>query len=152
MKPDRGDDVAAHSHCRADPLLRRAVLLRPNSAGARMGLAETLLSQNQPAAARKELEQVVRQWPEFGAAHARLAEVYMKAGLTAEASREKSLAAKFTAKTGSITDPGPKPGTPAPRLQLPRADGTGPLKVPCPGKPEVLVFGSYSCPNFRSAS
>jgi tetratricopeptide (TPR) repeat protein len=138
----------------AEALLRRAALLRPNSSEVRLALAEALIATNKAAEARKELEAAVRHWPEFGEAHARLAEVYTKAGLKAEASRERSLAARYTAKTGSITEAGPKPGTLAPRLQLARADGSGPVKVtsPEPGKPVVLVFGSYTCPNFRKAA
>lgn len=138
----------------AEPLLRRAALLRPNSPAVRLALAEVLIGKNQVAEARKELEAAVHQWPEFGAAHARLAQVYTKAGLQAAASRERLLAAKYTPKTGSITETGPKLGTLAPRLQLARADGTGPVKVtsPEPGKPVVLVFGSYTCPNFRKAA
>jgi len=138
----------------AEPFLRHAALLRPNAPAVRLALAEGLIGQNQTPEARKELEAAVRQWPEFGAAHARLAEVYTKAGLQAAASRERSLAAKYTAKTGSITETGPKRGTPAPRVQLARADGSGSVKVtsPEPGKPVVLVFGSYTCPNFRKAA
>ena len=141
-------------HAEAEPLLRRAALLRPNSPEVRLALAETLIGRNNAAEARKELEVAVRQWPEFGAAHARLAEVYTKAGLPAAASRERSLAARYTARTGSIAETGPRRGTLAPRLQLARADGAGPIQVtsPEPGKPVVLVFGSYTCPNFRKAA
>ncbi len=141
-------------YAEAEPLLRRAALLRPNSVEVLVALADGLIGQNQGAAARKELEAAVRQWPEFGAAHARLADVYTKAGLTAEASRERSLAARYTAKTSGITEAGPKLGTPAPRLQLARADGSGLVNATSPesGKPVVLVFGSYTCPNFRKAS
>jgi tetratricopeptide (TPR) repeat protein len=146
-------------YAEAEPLLRRAALLRPNSPAVRLALAEGLIGRNNTAEARKELEAAVRQWPEFGAAHARLAEVYTKAGLQAAASRERSLAARYTAAnatttSGSITETGPKLGTLAPRLQLARADGSGPVKVtsPEPGKPVVLVFGSYTCPNFRKAA
>jgi tetratricopeptide (TPR) repeat protein len=138
----------------AEPLLRHALLLRPNSNWAHLALAEAWIGRNQWADARKELESAVSQWPEFGPAHARLAAVYAKAGLKAEESREQALAVKYTPRSGGITETGPKPGTPAPRLQLPRSAGGGQVNLPSPepGKPSVLVFGSYTCPNFRKAA
>jgi tetratricopeptide (TPR) repeat protein len=138
----------------AEPLLRRAVLLHPASAEARLALGETLIAESKWADARTDLEQAIRQWPEFGAAHARLADVYLKTGMQNEAARERTLAAKYKLPETAKAQPGPKPGTPAPKLQLARTEGGGLLKVPNPepGKPTVLVFGSYSCPNFRTAA
>jgi tetratricopeptide (TPR) repeat protein len=138
----------------AEPLLRHAVLLRPNSNWAHLALAEAWMGKNQWADARKELETAVARWPEFGPAHARLAAVYAKAGLKTEASRQQALAAKYASQAEGITGTGPKPGTPAPRLQLARSAGSVAVNLPSPepGKPAVLVFGSYTCPNFRKAS
>jgi tetratricopeptide (TPR) repeat protein len=136
----------------ATPLLQRAVMLRPGSAEAHFALAEALLGEKKAQAARGELEATVRQWPEFGAAHARLAEVYSNAGLKAEAAREQTLAARYAVK--ATAPAGLRAGTLAPRFELARSDGNGKVKIngPAPGKPTVLVFGSYSCPNFRTAS
>jgi len=141
-------------YAEAEPLLRHAVLLRPNSNWAHLALAEAWIGNNQWAEARKELEAAVAKWPEFGEAHARLAAVYAKAGLKTEESRERALAAKYTPQTGGITETGPKPGTPAPRIQLARSAVSGAVNLPTPepGKPAVLVFGSYTCPNFRKAA
>jgi tetratricopeptide (TPR) repeat protein len=136
----------------AEPLLRRAVMLRPGSAAAHFALAEALLAEKKTPAARAELEATVRQWPEFGTAHQRLAELYTSAGLRTDAAREQALAAKYAVKVPAPT--GLRAGTLAPRFELARSDGTGKVKIngPLPGKPTVLVFGSYSCPNFRTAS
>ncbi|MES1257125.1 MAG: tetratricopeptide repeat protein [Acidobacteriota bacterium] len=138
----------------AEPYLKQAALLRPQSTGAHLGLAEALIAQSQWPAARAELEDMVRQWPEFGAAHARLADVYAKTGLQAEASRERTLAAKFAPKTAAPAQAGLKNGALAPRFRLPKSTGDGAVDVTSPekGKPTVLVFGSYSCPNFRKAA
>jgi hypothetical protein len=43
-------------------------------------------------------------------------------------------------------------GTAAPKFVLAKSDGGGSTAIPSPGKPTVLVFGSYTCPNFRKAS
>jgi tetratricopeptide (TPR) repeat protein len=135
----------------ADALLRRAVLLRPRSSGARLALADALIGEAKPADARVELERIVGQWPEFGDAHARLAGLYTAAGLEPQAKQERLLAAKYERQSA---DTGPAPGTMAPRFRLARSDGGGPVDVtsPAPGKPAVLVFGSYTCPNFRKAA
>ena len=138
----------------AEPVLRHAVLLRPNSSAAHLALAEAWIGTQKWADARKELETAVARWPEFGPAHARLAAVYAHTGLKTEESRELALAERYTPKTPGITDKGPQPGTPARRLQIARSAGTGQVNLPLPeaGKPAVLVFGSYTCPNFRKAA
>jgi tetratricopeptide (TPR) repeat protein len=138
----------------AESLLRRSVLLRPKSAGAHLALAEALIGQKRWPEARTELESTVREWPDLGAAHTRLADVYAKAGLRAEASRERQLGAKFAPVANTPVQPGPRPGTLAPALQLAKSDGTGSVQIqsPVPGKPAVVVFGSYTCPNFRNAA
>jgi tetratricopeptide (TPR) repeat protein len=138
----------------AEPLLRRAVLVRGQSAEARYALASNFQAEGKTDEARREFETIVKQWPEFGAAHARLAEVYERAGLPAEAAREKALAAKFGIPKTQPEPVGLQPGTPAPAFELARSGGKGRVSVPSPqpGRPTVLVFGSYSCPNFRGAA
>jgi tetratricopeptide (TPR) repeat protein len=136
----------------AEPLLHRAIMLRPGSAPAHLALAEALLAEKKIPAARAELEAAVRQWPEIAAAHAHLADIYTSVGVKADAAREQALATKYAPKP--VAAAGLQPGAPAPRFDLARSDGTGKVKIngPRPGKPTVLVFGSYSCPNFRTAS
>jgi tetratricopeptide (TPR) repeat protein len=130
----------------AEARLRRAAILRPKSAGAHLALAQALIANSKWAEARKELESTIRDWPEFGAAHAHLAEVYTKAGLKADAARENALGLKYAAKAAQ--QPGLQNGVLAPRIRLDNVEITGPEK----GKATVLVFGSYSCPNFRKAA
>jgi tetratricopeptide (TPR) repeat protein len=139
-------------YAEAEPLLRRAVLLRPKSGEARLALADALTGESQTDAARTTLEGIVHEWPEFGAAHARLAALYAKAGLKTDAAREQALATKFAPKEAAAQNGGPKNGEPAPRFQLAKSEGGGKLAVPVSGKPTVLVFGSYTCPNFRKAA
>lgn len=136
----------------AEPLLRRAVMLRPGSAPARLALADALGGQRKIKAARTELEAAVREWPALGTAHQRLADLYAGIGLKTDAAHERALAAKYIVKTAA--PPGLPDGALAPRFDLARSDGNGKTKIngPASGKPTVLVFGSYSCPNFRTAS
>jgi tetratricopeptide (TPR) repeat protein len=141
-------------YAEAEPLLRRAVLLRPKSREAHLALSEALIGENKTAEARAELESTIRDWPELGSAHAHLADIYLKTGLKTEAARERLLAVKYAPATSGPPERGPKRGMMAPQFQLARSDGKGSLKAPSPepGKPTVLVFGSYTCPNFRKAS
>jgi tetratricopeptide (TPR) repeat protein len=137
----------------ADPLLRRAVLLRPKAAEARLALADALIGLKSWQPAQAELEDLVREWPDFGAAHARLASVYKVSGRAADASREESLAARSNApQAPDSLAGGPAPGQAAPAVTLSKAEGAGKVRIPEQGKPTVLVFGSYSCPNFRKAA
>jgi tetratricopeptide (TPR) repeat protein len=136
----------------AEPLLRRAVLLRPKASEARLGLADALIGEGRAREARSELEGVVREWPEFGTAHARLAGVYGRAGLAAEAAREQALSVKYAVKAEESPAAGPAVGAAAPAFVLARAEGGGTDRIPSLGKATVLVFGSYTCPNFRKAA
>ncbi len=133
------------------PLLRRAVMLRPRSYGAHLALADALIALRQTGEARSQLESLAKDWPEDGAAHEKLAELYGSAGLRTEAAREQALAQKYAPKT-ETTGNGPAAGASAPKFTLAKSEGGGSSPIPSPGKPTVLVFGSYTCPNFRKAS
>ena len=69
----------------------------------------------------------------------------------ADAAHEQALASKYSV-TEAPVEAGPKPGTAAPVFLLAKSEGGGTSRIPAQGKPTVLVFGSYSCPNFRKAS
>ena len=137
----------------AEPLLRKAVLLRPEAADSRMALADVLVRENKLAEAREQLANIIREWPEFGAAHARLAEVDKKSGLLAAAATEQALAAKFHAQrrtkganpAGTVNRSCAGPGRAG--FQLAKSQGGATMRIPAQGKPTVLVFGSYTCPN-----
>jgi tetratricopeptide (TPR) repeat protein len=139
------------SHAAAEALLRRAVMLRPGSPDAHYALAETLRAEKKEADALTELKSLLKQWPEFGPAHASLAELYAGAGLRNEENQEKVLAARFAMNGQPPVAAGLKV---ARRFDLEKSDGSGKVRIDAPvaGKPTVLVFGSYSCPNFRAAA
>src|SRR5215472_1870816 len=128
------------------PLLRRAVMLRPKSYGARLALADALITRKQTSEARTQLESLVHESPEFGAAHERLAKLYAAAGLKIEATREQAQAAKYEPRPETAGN-GPAIGSLAPKFELAKSEGGGSTAIPSPGKPTVLVFGSYTCPN-----
>jgi tetratricopeptide (TPR) repeat protein len=146
-------------YAEAEPFLRRAILLRPNASDARLALADALIGENKTQEARTELTGIIREWPEFGTAHSRLADLDKKSGKATEAAREQALAAKYSPKPAATAaadriDPqtGPVKGQPAPVFQLAKSEGGGTTRIPAQGKPTVLVFGSYTCPNFRKAA
>jgi tetratricopeptide (TPR) repeat protein len=141
------------NHEEADTLLERAVSLRPKDPQARFALAESMLAGGKTARATSLLESLTKDHPDYGAAHARLAVIYAGSGLAPAAARERTLAAKYSAATEPASPIGLAPGAPGPRLRLAHSDGSiAAIPNPEPGKPAVLVFGSYSCPNFRSAA
>ncbi len=135
----------------AEALLRKALTLRPNSLMAKFGVAQAVLAQGRTAEARPLFEALVKESPTYGAAHGKLAEVYTKSGRPADAAKEAALASKYTPKAQASGLPA---GKRAPRMVLTRADNSGTVEITAPetGKPTVLVFGSYSCPNFRKAA
>lgn len=135
-----------------------AVSLRPQSAEARFARAQAYLATNRTPEAVKQLQSLTKDLPEYGAAHSLLADAYAKSGSATAAAREKTLAAKYSLKTEHAASAGPqpiglKPGDSAPHFRLAHADGSlADIPNPERGKPAVLVFGSYSCPNFRGAA
>lgn len=139
-------------HAEALPLLDRAISLRPQSVEARYAKAQALSANGQAKDAVTLLEALVMEYPEFGAAHGLLAEAYAKTGKSTAAGIQKALAEKYAAKPEQLAA-GLKIGEMAPHFRLAHADGTT-AEIPNPetGKPTVLVFGSYSCPNFRGAA
>ena len=137
----------------ADPLVRRALLVRPDSLEARLELADLEIALGKLGEARRELESAEKKAPKSAAVHQRLAEVYEKLQLTGEAGREKKLAASLEPRTNA-GESGPRAGQLAPnfsatkmgsedRVTLAQMRNAGPI---------LLVFGSYTCPNFRGAA
>ena len=137
----------------AETLLEQALRVRPDSFPAALEMAAVRERQGKLADARRELVALEKRWPKSAAVHQRLAEVNAKLHLTAEAAREKKLAADLNPKSAAITN-GPSMGEAAPDFNATRM-GTD-VRVSL-GKlrndgPVLLVFGSYTCPNFRSAA
>lgn len=139
-------------HADALPLLDRAIALRPQAAEARFAKAQALIAIGRTKDAETLLETLVKEYPQFGAAHGLLADAYTKTGRSTAAAAQKALADQYAAKP-DLQTAGLKPGELASHFRLSHADGTA-SEIPNPeaGKPAVLVFGSYSCPNFRGAA
>ena len=137
----------------AMPPLRCALQIRPASAEAELALAECLSRTDQFNEARSYAEAAARAVPNSSEAHQTLASVYTGLHLVKEAARERTQAQSLE-RAANASDPGPKPSTPAPDFALPDAvTGKVTRLRDFHGKtPVVLVFGSYSCPNFRSST
>ena len=145
--------TARKQFARAIPVLERAVLVRPQSEVAKLSLAQALIGSDQYAEARPYAESAARDMPQSFEAHKALAAVYSGLHLTDDADRENRAALSLMAlRTGS--EAGPKLHQAAPLFELPEpASGKKVRLADLEGRrPVVLVFGSYSCPNFRSAA
>ena len=137
------------------PLLRQSLLVRPQSLEARLAMGEYLIATGKLADARQTLEDAEKAAPNSLAAHQLLAAAYGGLKMPEEARREQAQIQRLSAGDGSLAaKAGPKTNDPAPGFSLPEvASGKTVSLSDFKGKsPVVLVFGSYSCPNFRSAS
>ena len=135
----------------AEPLLKKASLMRPQSGEAKLALGECLSAEGKLNESREQLEAATKALPNSAAAHSDLARVYARLKLTKQASREQLAADRLSQSGGSK---GPKPNEVAPDFTLPNvATGTDvSLRDFRDKSPVVLIFGSYTCPNFRSAA
>lgn len=137
----------------AVPMFQRALLLRPGSAEAEVGMAQCLSKSGHLQEARPYAEEAARVLPTSRDAHAALLQIYSGLRLKAQADREnhiiQSLMAASAAEAG-----GPKRDETAPDFDLPKlTSGKRVHLSDYAGKsPVVLVFGSYSCPNFRASA
>jgi tetratricopeptide (TPR) repeat protein/peroxiredoxin len=137
----------------AMPLLRRALLVRPQSAEAKQALAECLASSGEFKEARAYAESAAQAVPNSATAHRTLSDVYSGLHLAAEAARERKIAESIE-MAASASSAGPHLREMAPDFDLPDpASGKNVRLHDLRGKtPVVVIFGSYSCPNFRSAA
>lgn len=133
----------------AEPLYRKATALRPGSEEARYGLALCEAASHKLEDARELLEAVTAKAPQFSEAHAALANVYVSLGLAAKAESERKLAAELSA---GKNEPGIAPGSEAPDFALLPPSGETRVRLSSfrGRKPAVVIFGSYTCPKFRS--
>jgi peroxiredoxin len=110
--------------------------------------AKLLAAQSQWEQARQVLEPLAREAPQLPAVHRQLANVYGHLNNREDAKREAALTLKLEPASH-----GPKIGDRAPDFTLPGAvSGTIALQSYLGKSPVLLVFGSYTCPNFRSAA
>ncbi len=133
----------------AQPLLRRALLVRPQSTEAMVAMGEYLLAVNKASEARMPLEEAVKFAPNSPRAHRSLAEAYAMLGLPKDAARQRALAEALKTPEGEALSPKVNDVAPEFTLPAPTGDETLTLGQLRSKAPVVLVFGSYSCPNFR---
>jgi tetratricopeptide (TPR) repeat protein len=137
----------------ATPVLQQALRVRPQSAEAMLALGECFNRAGDGQRARPLLETAAKAMPNSIEAHQELASVYKTLNLPKDAGRERAavarLEAAFSAKSG-----GPKVNEIAPGFALPNAaTGKTVSLADFRGKsPVVVVFGSYTCPNFRASA
>lgn len=137
----------------AIPILQRTLMLRPQSAEAHLALGECLAGTGEPEQARMHLETAVKSLRDSLEAHQALLTVYRDLHLTTEADRESAIVTKL-ARAERASEPGPKIDEPAPEFTLPGSTGGNIIKLAQvrENAGAVVVFGSYSCPNFRASA
>lgn len=140
----RKEDAAAR------PLVERALTLDPDNARARLVRAELLLRARSFHDARADAEKAAAAMPQDEHAQRILAAVYRAEHLDPKAAAADGVADEIAA----AADPGPKLQDEAPGFTLTEADGGKQVRLAdYRGKSAVaLIFGSYSCPNFRGAA
>jgi tetratricopeptide (TPR) repeat protein len=134
----------------ARPLYKNALVLRPASPEAGHGLAVLELADGHPEEALRRLEQIIAQWPKYRDARESLAAAYEKLGRVKDAADARALASNVDARSDAPA--GLALGSDAPDFELMRPSSGPPVRLSAfRGKqPVVLIFGSYTCPKFRS--
>ena len=137
----------------AEPLVYQALQVRPDSLPAKLELADLDVGKGQILKAKIILETAEKSWPDSFAIHQRLAEVYARLHQASQARREKVLLARLQSRQ-SGSDNGPKAGDRAPNFTVTKMGSEESITL---GQlrhagPVLLVFGSYTCPNFRGAA
>jgi tetratricopeptide (TPR) repeat protein len=137
----------------AIPVVQRALLLRPQSAEAHLALGECLAGMGEFEKARVHLEAAVSALPDSLEAHRRLLTAYNNLHLAPEAAREESIVEKL-GRAARANEPGPKTNELAPDFALPDSVSGKIVRLAQIREKAgaVLVFGSYSCPNFRASA
>ncbi|MBV9083966.1 MAG: tetratricopeptide repeat protein [Acidobacteriaceae bacterium] len=145
-----GQILLARRNCRAAlPLVESAAKLRPQSGEAKLALAEALAGTRQFEKARPYAEAAALAMPGSSEAHQALAAVYSGLHSATQASAERELASAL-----APPEAGPKVHYVAPDFALRDARSGEMVRLRDFGGrgPIVLVFGSYTCPNFRASA
>jgi tetratricopeptide (TPR) repeat protein len=135
----------------AKPYANKSVLLRPGSAEALMALGEYQFGTGRYQDARTTLEKAATLDPRSPVVHQDLASVYSRLHLASAEASERRKAKEFGTPA---PDAGPKPNDLAPDFTLAGVHSAAKVHLAAyrGSRPVVLVFGSYTCPNFRSAA
>lgn len=142
--------TARKDDTKALPLAQRALRMDPDNPRAQLTMAELLVRGHAFAQARGYAEKAVAAMPKDEDAHRILASVYRAQHLQAKAMSEDAAADELAA----AGDPGPRTNEAAPDFTLADAVSGKPVSLAdYRGKsPVTLIFGSYSCPNFRDSA
>src|SRR5882724_7196432 len=89
------------------PEIRRALRVRPGDPGARYQIATAHLALGKIDLARVELEQLIKQNPQFSEAHVSLATIYYRLKRKADGDRERATVLRLNDET-QATQPGAK--------------------------------------------
>ena len=145
--------IVSKKYDEALPLIEAALLRHPESIEAALALGECLSGTGKLQEARERLEAVTRAAPASREAHRDLLSVYTQLHLGPEAARERATVSRLE-REAAATEGGPLINGLAPDFELPEAGQKRQVRLSdYRGKtPVVLVFGSYSCPNFRSSA
>ncbi len=140
-------------YAEAGPVLERARALRPKSADAAIALGELLAATNELDKARSQFEAAREAAPDSLDLHRDLESLYVRLRLPKEAAAEHAEVARLESAQAAGA-PGLKTNSAAPDFSLPALTGGKIVSLSSfrGKKPVVLVFGSYSCPNFRGAA
>jgi tetratricopeptide (TPR) repeat protein len=145
--------IVSKQYAEAIPLIEAALRLRSESIEAELALGECLSGMGKLQAARERLEAVTRAAPASLEAHRELLSVYARLHLGPEAAREQDAVSRLELEAAAM-EGGPQPGALAPDFDLQEVGTQRHVRLSdFRGKtPVVLVFGSYSCPNFRASA
>jgi tetratricopeptide (TPR) repeat protein len=145
--------IISKQYAEAMPLIEAALRLRPESIEAELALGECLRGTGKLPEARKQLEAVTRAIPASLEAHRALLSVYTRLHLGPEAARERATVSRLERKAAA-KEGGPQINALAPDFDLPEVGTKRRVRLSdFRGKaPVVLVFGTYSCPNFRASA
>jgi tetratricopeptide (TPR) repeat protein len=145
--------IASKKYAEALPFAETALRSRPESIDAGLALGECLSGTGKLQQARERLEAAVRALPSSLEAHRELLSVYKRLHLSPETARERAVVNRVE-REAAAKEGGPQIDALAPDFGLPEIGQKRRVQLSSfRGKsPVVLVFGSYSCPNFRASA
>jgi len=145
--------IVSKQYGEATPFVRTALRQHPESLPARLAWGECLSGTGKLEEARERLETVVWAAPDSLEAHRELLRVYTRLHLRSEAGLERDTVRRLEQEVAE-KEGGPQVSSLAPEFELSEAGTKHQVRLSdFRGKtPVVLVFGSFSCPNFRASS
>jgi tetratricopeptide (TPR) repeat protein len=145
--------IVSKRYSEATPFVRAALRRRPESIEARLAWGECLSGTGKLEEARERLEAVILAIPDSLEAHRELLSVYTRLHLRSEAALERDTVRRLQ-QDADAKEAGPPIDALAPDFDLPEVGTKRQVRLSdFRGKtPVVLVFGSYSCPNFRASA